>query len=304
MKKSTPVFASRVLSIFALFSLLVGMTASAYAAPVLVSTDWLAKHLKDPDLVLIDMSSDETQYSRFHLPGASYLPYYYLVRQRKSDKVVIRPSQKEFVYTLGQLGISRNSHVVLYDDLGGLNAGRMFFELTAIGHPNVSVLDGGLVKWILEGRHVVNTPVQRDAVQYGTPVKEVHNDATVSDVDAATKNGTIILDVRSKEEYTGDLKRKLGGHVPGAHWWEWSGNVAMDKGFVFKDPATLKKELASFGLTSIDQPVITYCHTGHRASQAYLVLKSLGFRNVRVYTHSMGEYDLIRKAKLVRGAKP
>jgi hypothetical protein len=64
--------------------------SSASAAPVMVTTDWLAKHLEDPNLVIVDMSSDETQYSRFHVPGASYLPYYYLVRQRKSDKVVPR----------------------------------------------------------------------------------------------------------------------------------------------------------------------------------------------------------------------
>ena len=78
----------------------------------------------------------------------------------------------------------------------------------------------------------------------------------------------------------------------------------MNKGFVLKDPEKLKAKLASFGLTDLKQPVITYCHTGHRAAQSYLMLRSLGFSNVRLYAHSMGEYDLMRKAKLVRGMKP
>ena len=286
----------------ALLLLIFGATANA--APVLVSTKWLDKHLQDPNLVIIDMSSDDTQYSRFHLPGASYLPYYYLVRQRKSDKVVIRLSRKELVYTLGQLGIARNSYVVLYDDVGGLNVGRMFFELESIGHPNVSVLDGGLVKWILEGRKVVNTPFQRAPLQYGNPGKGIDNEANVAAVDVARKSGTVVLDARSREEYIGDMKKHAGGHVAGARWWEWSDSVAMNKGFVFKSSRDLKSKLASFGISKQDQPVITYCHTGHRASQTYLILRSLGFKNVRVYTRSMGEYDLIRKSKLVRGMKP
>ena len=273
-------------------------------APVMVSTEWLGKHLNDPDIVVVDMSSDETQYSRFHLPGATYLPYYYLVRQRKSDKVVVRLSRDELVYTLGQVGITRNSYVILYDDVGGLNVGRMFFELESIGHPRVSVLDGGLVKWILEGRKVVNIPIQRPPVRYGEVGKGINNEATIQDVDAAQKKGTLIIDARSHEEYVGDLKKKTGGHVAGARWWEWSNSVAMNKGFVLKSPQSLKAKLANFGLTSPQQPVIAYCHTGHRAAQTYLTLRSLGFKNVRLYAHSMGEYDLLRKAKLVRGMKP
>lgn len=270
----------------------------------MVSTEWLGKHLDDPDVVVIDMSSDETQYSRFHLPNAAYLPYYYLVRQRKSDKVLVRLSRDELVYTLGQMGITRNSYVILYDDAGGLNVGRMFFELESIGHPRVSVLNGGLVKWILEGRKVINTPFQRPPVRYGEAGKGIDNEATITDVDAAQKKGTLIIDARSREEYVGDLKKKAGGHVAGARWWEWSDSVAMNKGFILKSQQTLDAKLAGFGLTDPEQPVIAYCHTGHRAAQTYLALRSLGFENVRLYAHSMGEYDLLRKAKLVRGVKP
>jgi thiosulfate/3-mercaptopyruvate sulfurtransferase len=198
----------------------------------------------------------------------------------------------------------RHQHVVLYDDMGGLNAGRMFFELESIGHPNVSVLDGGLVKWILEGRKVVNRPYHRPPTRYGEVAKLRANEAKLQDVDAALKNKTVVIDARSQEEYVGDPKKRQGGHVPGAHWWEWSDTVAMDKGFVHKDTAELQKKLASFGVTDKKQPVIAYCRTGHRAAQTYMTLRGLGYENVRLYANSMGEYELNRKSKLVRGMKP
>jgi len=290
--------------LFAVCVLLIAGLGGAQAAPVLVDTDWVAKRLNDVNVVLIDMSSDETQYQRFHLPGASYFPNYYLMRQRKKDKVPVRLPQNELVYMLGQLGVMRNQHIVLYDDMGGLNAGRMFFELESIGHPSVSVMDGGLVKWILEGRKVVNRSYQRPPTRYGDVDKQRTVEATLQDLDAAQKNKTVIIDARSQEEYVGDLKKREGGHVPGAKWWEWSDSVAMEKGFVRKDEGELQQKLASLGAGDKQQPVIAYCRTGHRAAQTYFTLRSLGYENVRLYANSMSEYGLYRKAKLVRGAKP
>jgi len=290
--------------LFAVCVLLIAGLGGAQAAPVLVDTDWVAKRLNDVNVVLIDMSSDETQYQRFHLPGASYFPNYYLMRQRKKDKVPVRLPQNELVYMLGQLGVMRNQHIVLYDDMGGLNAGRMFFELESIGHPSVSVMDGGLVKWILEGRKVVNRSYQRPPTRYGDVDKPRTVEATLQDMDAAQKNKIVIIDARSQEEYVGDPKKREGGHVPGAKWWEWSDSVAMEKGFVRKDEGELQQKLASLGAGDKQQPVIAYCRTGHRAAQTYFTLRSLGYENVRLYANSMSEYGLYRKAKLVRGAKP
>lgn len=274
------------------------------AAPVLVDTEWLAGHINDPAVVVIDMSSDETQYSRFHLPGASYFPSYYLMRQRKKDKVVTRLTRNELVYTLGQIGVMRDQHVVLYDDMGGLNAGRMFFELESIGHKKVSVLNGGLVKWILEGRKVVNTPYHRPPTRYGEVAEGPDNEASLADVEAARKNNTVLIDARSKEEYIGDAKKRQGGHIAGAQWWEWSDSVAMNRGFVQKPADELNKKLFSLGVKNKSQPVIAYCRTGHRAAQTYLTLRSLGYNNVRLYANSMSEYGLVRKSGLVTGPKP
>ena len=120
------------------------------ASPVTVDTAWLASHLDDPGLVLVDMTADPVQYRRFHLPGARYLTPRTLIEKNKAGISLRVPDQRLF-RVLGELGINADSHVVIYDDMGGLEAGRLFWELERTDHARVSVLDGGLVKWVLEG---------------------------------------------------------------------------------------------------------------------------------------------------------
>ena len=280
--------------------------AGLVAAPVLVDTEWLAARLGDPGLMLVDMASDPTQYQRFHLPGAVYLPYEALVRQRK-DGVVLRAPDDRLFRVLGSLGITADAHVVIYDDIGGLQAGRLFWELERIGHARVSVLDGGLVQWILEGRKVEATPVRPRKVSY-QPSGDGRrsNDITLQEVKQARDQGdALLLDVRTQEEYQGDPRSKVpSGHIPGARWWPWDGSVDFGAGFRLKDRQQLEQSLAAVGASDKKQPIVTYCRTGHRASQSYLTLRSLGYENVRLYDGSMVEYQRDRMAPLARGPKP
>jgi len=193
------------------------LVSSAHAAPVYVNGAWLEQHLSAPKVVLVDMSDDDTQYLRFHLPGAVRLPYDVLVKERKPDKVKVRIDDTELSKILGRLGITRDSHVVVYDDLGGLNAARLFWELERIGHPEVSVLDGGLVKWILDGRRVVNARAPRSAVTYERGGIGRDNEAGLRDVQQALEKRSIrLLDVRTNEEYIGEPKKPRTGHILGA----------------------------------------------------------------------------------------
>ncbi|MEW8013717.1 MAG: rhodanese-like domain-containing protein [Candidatus Sedimenticola endophacoides] len=119
-----------------------------------VDGGWLKPRLDDPDLILIDMSFDPTQYQRFHIPGAVHIPHKYLTSTRR-DGVSVRAGDRQLKQILGYLGITPESQIVIYDDMGGLEAGRLFWELERIGHENLALLDGGLVKWILDGKRVV-----------------------------------------------------------------------------------------------------------------------------------------------------
>lgn len=293
----------RIPSVLCLFLLLV--PGAARAVPTLVDSAWVEQHLKDKQIVLVDMTEDDLQYTRFHLPGAVRLAYHELLHPRVPGKPAARLEENQFALLLGRLGITRDTHVVIYDDMGGLNAGRLFLELERIQHPKVSVLDGGLVQWVLDGRRVDNMARQPLPVVYMLGPERRDNLATLTEVRNASKQATAtLLDVRSRDEYVGDPKDPRAGHVPGAKWWPWEQAIAMDDGFTFVPAQTLETNLAKLGVRDKKAPVILYCRSGHRASQTYLSLRSLGFENVRVHAGSMLEYLLDKDAPLNRGASP
>lgn len=279
--------------------------STAQAAPVLVDSVWLEQHLKDKKVVVVDMTDDDLQYTRFHLPGAVRLAYEELLMPRVSGKPAARLDDGRFAALLGRLGIARDTHVVIYDDMGGLNAGRLFLELERIHHPEVSVLDGGLVKWVLSGKRVDNIPHLRAPVPYRSGKERRSNLATATEIKSAPKQAApVLLDVRSRDEYAGNPKDARSGHIPGAQWWPWEQSIAMNSGFVFHETDKLETSLDKLGLKDRQAPVVLYCQSGHRASQSYLTLRHLGFNNVRVYSGSMLDYLLDKAAPLARGLTP
>jgi len=268
------------------------------AAPVYIDHDWLAKNLKQENIVVVDMTSDNVQYLRYHIPGAVRLSYHDIVMKRK-DKVSVRLPNEQLNKVLGSLGITPKKHVVIYDDMGGLNAGRLFWELERIGHAKVSVLRGGLVKWVLAGHQVDNTHVKVLPTSHQTTNKGRANEASLDDI--RNNKSATLLDVRSIDEYAGHPRYPRSGHVPGAKWWPWEANVDFENGFVPRSNTVLEAELAKIGVKEKDKPLIVYCRSGHRASQSYLTLRSLGYTNVKLYDGSMAEYQAQRDLPLQKG---
>lgn len=279
--------------------------STAYAAPPLVDSQWLKQHLNDSNLVLIDMS-DETQYQRFHIKNAIQLPYRVL-NQTFKNGVSLSIGNKNIIKLLGLLGITSNSHVVVYDDTGGLHAGRLFWELERLNHKNVSLLDGGLVTWILEGNPVTakNFPPKQKTTYLPSKAPAKNILANIKDVLPASRDKNVLLiDVRTAEEYKGDVKYRRSGHIPGAQLWSWDNSINFSNQFKFKQKSVLLKELNKIGLTKKTQPVILYCRSAHRAAQSYVTLRNLGFNNVKVYDGSMKQYSISANAPLTKGTKP
>ena len=297
--------ASRVIGAFIGVACFALSTGAAQAAPVLVDSVWLGAHLQGGRVVVVDMTDDDLQYTRYHLPGAVRLAYDELLKPRVPGKPAARLEDAQFAALLGRLGITRDTHVVIYDDMGGLNAGRLFHELERIRHPELSVLDGGLVKWVLDGKRVDNVPQARLPVTYSPGKEQRDNTATRAQLKSANGQlAPVLLDVRSRDEYTGSPKEARSGHIPGAKWWPWEESIGMDNGFVFRAADKLDASLAKIGLSDRHAPVILYCRSGHRASQSYLALRQLGFDNVHVYTGSMLDYLQDKNAPVTRGAAP
>ena len=284
--------------------LLIGLLlCSQYAsATTTVTTQWLAQHLHDPDVLVIDMT-DDIQYQRFHIPGAVHLPYA-AITVTNQHGVSLSAGRARMITLLGLLGATRDSQLVIYDDLGGLNASRLYWELERLGHPRVALLDGGLVKWILEGRKVTNTPVQPASISYqATDTTGIANLASLNEIRQLPADA-VLLDVRTQEEYAGDPRQARTGHIPGARWWPWDTTVAFDADFRLKPTSELKQQLQSLGITDTKTPVYLYCRTGHRASQTYYVLRQLGFSQVKLYDGSMAEYGQYPELPLTTGMAP
>jgi thiosulfate/3-mercaptopyruvate sulfurtransferase len=199
------------------------------------------------------------------------------------------------------LGAPAASRIVVYADLGGLNAARLFWELERLGHRKLAVLDGGLVTWILAGHKVNNQPVRPRPTRYVPAAGAGRaNLATLDEIRKLPPNA-VLLDARSEGEYRGDPRQPRSGHIPGARWWEWTRDVDFEQGFRLKSLPELTTALAGLGLTSPDTPVYVYCESGHRASQVYFTLRRLGFDRVRLYDGSMAEYRLYKSLPLVKG---
>jgi len=269
-----------------------------FAAPVLVDTDWLANNINKKNIVVID-TSDHTQYMRFHIPSAIHIDYSEITYKRKKDKVSVQVPNDYFIKLLSQQGITNDSYIIIYDDMGGLNAGRLFWQLEQIGHKNVSVLNGGLVKWVLEHKKVDNKNHKLLPAIY--KANKTGKRDNLANIDTFKSNNNLIIDARSKEEYTGHPRVRRSGHIPEAVLWDWQNNVDFENSFQIKTASQIMKEQRHINFDNKNQEVIAYCRSGHRASQTYLTLRNMGFEKVKLYDGSMSEYSQNKNAPLDLG---
>lgn len=253
---------------------------------LLVSADWLAAHINDPDVKVVDVRG-ANQYNGGHVPGARNLP----VARLDDPGHIIRGmlvGPERFSQIAGNLGLTATDHVVLYDAQGYLQAARVFWAFHYFGHAHLSVLEGGLMQWQADGKPLSAEPVTAEAAEY-TPSPKPERVATKEDVlERLEDSGTFLLDVRSPAEYTGDMVQAMrGGHIPGAVNIEFT--QAMNDTNGLKPLTALREMYAAVGATP-DKEVITYCQGGVRAAHTYFVLRLLGYDQVRNYDGSWGEW--------------
>src|SRR5947209_2010808 len=196
------------------------MTEEVYTAsvPVVVDTEWLSAHISENDLVSVDVRAPYF-FAQAHLPGAVNLPPFLLQGPSGGP-----PPAEEMAHRLGDLGVTRETHVVAYDEGGSPAAAMLYWVLRYFRHPRVSVLDGGITRWRHQGRDweyssLVPAPAP---YQIGDPDPDVY--AQLDDIRAAVDTpDRVILDVRAPAEYLGlQQAARRSGHIPGAVNMEWS----------------------------------------------------------------------------------
>lgn len=277
-------------------SLASGAVGAATAIPAgpLVSTDWLAQNLDNPQVRVIEVSVNPGLYERAHVPGAVNFSWHNDLNDKVRRDIV---SQQGFEALLSKSGVTPETTVVLYGDTNNWFAAWGAWVFDIYGVKNVKLLDGGRKKWEAENRPLNNRAPEYASTTYRVSGVNVNLRARLSDALAAAegKSGAKLVDIRSADEYSGKVFAPPGiqelairaGHIPGAVNVPWGQAVKEDGSF--KSPEELKKLYASVGIDG-SKPIITYCRIGERSSHTWFALsKILGYQ-VKNYDGSWTEY--------------
>lgn len=260
-------------------------------ASLLASAQELADHLGDSGLRVLDARPPE-RYAAGHIPGALNMPVAQITRTLNGIPGMLAPIE-EVERALGLRGVTRETRVVIYDDFGGDQATRLFWVLDYLGHPRVSVLQGGFGLWRRDGRPVSRDDVAPVPVRYGA-APDPGKLADLAWVKAHLDNRAVVLvDSRSPEEFDGEVPGRdvaRPGRIPGAVNVDWVRNLTPTEPRQFKAGADLARLYRRVGVTP-EKEVVVYCRTGVRASHAYFVLRLLGYPKVRLYDGSFVEWS-------------
>lgn len=286
------------------------IVAKGYAHPdVLVSTEWMAEHLNDPKIRLLECNEDVLLYDLEHIPGAQRIDWHVDLNDPVERDYI---SSAAFQKLLRRLGVDETTTVVFYGDKNNWWACYAFWVFALFGFRNMKVIDGGRAKWIAEDRPV-NTDVPTFAASEYTagPRNDAPFRAFADETRAHMEAGLALIDVRSLPEYTGERTHMpdypqegtlRGGHIPSAHSVPWARAAAPDASFLPADAlrAIYEQEL---GL-SPDEQVVTYCRIGERSSHTWFVLTFLlGFKHVRNYDGSWTEWGNAVRVPITLGTE-
>ncbi len=248
---------------------------------MLISTNELNSTLNDPNLIVADTRSFK-EYSEGHIPGAVNLDLF-AFHWIDTSKQGIENFNNQTKNLLSFLGVTPEKKVIFYDDVSGMLAARGVWMLMYFSHENTAMLDGGISKWKKENLPLEQKPNGFKPSDFSGKV----NPDIISGFEYIRDNleNLKILDVRSPEEYNGSMIRAAqSGHIPNSINIDWNQNLNED--------GTMKNDdqLSQMYDYHKDKEIITYCQGAYRAANSFLVLKKLGFKNVKVYLGSWGEW--------------
>jgi thiosulfate/3-mercaptopyruvate sulfurtransferase len=282
------------------------MAKEGYTHPeVLVETDWVAQHLNDPKVRIVESDEDVLLYEVGHVPGAVKVDWHTDLQ----DQVVRQYLDAgHFSKLMSEKGISRDTTVVFYGDKNNWWACYALWVFKLFNHPDCRIMNGGRKKWIDEGRELTKDMPSYSKTTYTAPQRD---DKAIrafrGDVVAHLERKLPLVDVRSPQEYSGERLHMpdypnegalRGGHIPGAKSIPWA--KAVQENGTFKLAPELKALYQGEGVTP-DKDVIAYCRIGERSSHTWFVLTYLlGYPRVRNYDGSWTEWGNLVDAPIER----
>jgi thiosulfate/3-mercaptopyruvate sulfurtransferase len=279
----------------------------AYAHPeVLVTTNWVAEHAGDSNVVLVEVNVDTGLFDTGHIPNAVGWSW-----KTQLCDVVQRDiiSKEAFEKLMGESGITNETTVVLYGDSNNWFAAWAFWQMKMYGHEDVRMMDGGRKKWEQENRPMTMAVPVIQPTEYRSRALDLSLRAFLPEVRRQVDNHAVhLVDVRSPQEFGGEILAppglsetcQRGGHIPSASNIPWSKAVNEENG-TFRPNAELRAIYQAAGITG-EKPVIAYCRIGERSSHSWFVLKYLlGMNDVKNYDGSWTEWGNLVGAEIERG---
>jgi thiosulfate/3-mercaptopyruvate sulfurtransferase len=289
-------------------------SGNGYAHPdVLVETSWVAEHLQDPKVRIVEADEDVLLYEQGHIPGAVKLDWLVDVQDPVRRDFV---DKSGFEKLMSRWGIAQDTTVVFYGDKNNWYACYTFWLFSYYGHRVLHVMNGGRQKWVDEGRELTREMPSYQVTQYraqdpNPKIRAFRDDVfkLLNEQQNGLTAGVSLIDVRSPQEYRGEVLHMIGypqegaqraGHIPGAASIPW-GTAANPDG-TFKSPAELNQIYGGKGVTA-DKDVVAYCRIGERSSHTWFVLTHLlGYPNVRNYDGSWTEWGSMVRAPIEKEA--
>ena len=280
---------------------------NGYAKPVLVTTDWLAEHLNDDGVVVAEVDENPDLYDGGHIAGAVKLHWRDDLQDPVERDLVDKPT---FERLLSERGIANDTTLVLYGDKNNWFAAYAYWYLKIYGHGDVRILDGGRQKWADEGREFTTETPQPQQADYKANERDesirTYRDSVRAQIGEQSK---ALVDVRSPQEYAGDLIAPPGyeqegaqraGHIPTAASIPWATAVRDDG--TFKSADELRELYEGKGVTP-EKEVTAYCRIGERSAHTWFVLRELlGYETVKNYDGSWTEWGNLVDVPIERGS--
>lgn len=274
-------------------------------AGALVSTNWVASHLADPLVRLVEVSVDTTAYEEGHIPGAVGWSWQHDTQDTLRRDI---PNAAAFSDLMKRAGITSDMTVIVYGDMNNWFAAYALWLLKYYGHQDVRLMNGGRKKWLAEGREITTERPAITPSDYSTPTVNAQVRALRTAVlGHLEQSDAALVDVRSPDEFSGKLLAppnlpqegsQRGGHIPGAANIPWG--LAVQEDGTFKPAPELKTLYEGHDITP-DKDVIAYCRIGERSSHTWFVLKYLlGYPKVRNYDGSWTEYGSLIGVPITR----
>ena len=278
-----------------------------YAHPeVLVSTEWVASHASDPNVRIAEVDVDTKAYDEGHVPGALGWAWNTQLCDTLRRDIL---SKEQFEELMSSSGVAPDTTLVIYGDNNNWFAAWALWQAKIYGHKDVRLMNGGRKKWLAEGRELTTQAAASQRTKYQAKPADLSLRAFLPQVqEASAKRGAGLVDVRSPQEFTGEILSppglpetcQRGGHIPGARSIPW-GKACNEDG-TFKTADELRRLYGTEGIDG-SKPVIAYCRIGERSSHTWFVLKYLlGLNQVTIYDGSWTEWGNLVGAPVEKGA--